>query len=70
MDEQLNKTTFPDVHETRREDDGWNGDGCMFFWGKFDDVCEVIGKIVVGVVTLGIAPLVVYLCRKNKKEAK
>lgn len=49
--------------------DDWSGGGCIFFWGKFDKACEVIGKVVVGICTLGIAPLAVYLYRK-KKNAK
>ena len=49
--------------------DDWSGGGCFFFWGKFDKACEVIGKVIVGICTLGIAPLAVYLYRK-KKNAK
>lgn len=49
--------------------DDWSGGGCILFWGKFDKACEVIGKVVVGICTLGIAPLAVYLYRK-KKNAK
>lgn len=67
MSENLEKKPLPEAEP--KNSGPWHGDGCMFFWGKFDDVCEVIGKIIVGILTLGIAPLVVYLCRK-KKEAK
>lgn len=47
---------------------GFNGGHCFLFWGKFEKFCEVVGKIVVGVCTLGIAPLCVYLYRKKKNE--
>lgn len=67
MNEELNKSPLPEAEA--KTGDGWGGGGCMFLWGKFDTACEIIGKIIVGIVTLGIAPLVVYLCRK-KKEAK
>lgn len=67
MSENLNKSPLPEAEA--KNGGPWNGGGCMLLWGKFDDVCEVIGKIVVGIITLGIAPLVVHLCRK-KKEAK
>lgn len=68
MDEnkELNQV-LPDAEEKAKG--GWGGDGCILFWGKFDRACEVIGKIVVGICTLGIAPLIVHLIRK-KKEAK
>lgn len=49
--------------------DDWSGGGCFFFWGKFDKACEIIGKVIVGICTLGIAPLAVYIYRK-KKNAK
>ena len=46
----------------------YGGGGCFFFFGKFEKVCEVIGKVVVGVCTLGIAPLSVHLYRKAKAK--
>ena len=53
----------PSADETRN----YGGGHCFFLFGKFEKFCEVVGKILVGVLTLGIAPLVVHLCRKNKK---
>lgn len=47
---------------------GFNGGHCFLFWGKFEKFCEVVGKIVVGICTLGIAPLCVYVYRKKKNE--
>lgn len=56
--------------KTPNPEDGknWSGGGCILFFGKFDKACEVIGKIVVGVCTLGIAPLSVHLYRKAKAK--
>lgn len=68
MDENKNPNQVLPEAETKTGD-GWGGDGCILFWGKFDNFCEVVGKIIVGIVTLGIAPLIVHLSRK-KKEAK
>lgn len=46
----------------------WSGGHCILFWGKFDKFCEAVGKIIVGVCTLGIAPLSVHLYRKAKAK--
>lgn len=62
---KMDKINTPDPSDERN----FGGGGCMLFWGKFDKACEVIGKVVVGVCTLGIAPLAVYIYRK-KKNAK
>lgn len=51
-----------------KEEKNFGGGGCTLFWGKFEDTCEVIGKIIVGICTLGIVPLSVYLYRKHKNE--
>lgn len=50
------------------EKQDWSGGHCYFFFGKFEKACEVIGKIIVGVCTLGIAPLSVHLYRKAKAK--
>lgn len=63
---KMDKINTPNPNDERN----FGGGGCMFFWGKFDKVCEVIGKVIVGICTLGIAPLAVYLYRKNKKKSK
>lgn len=62
---KMDKINTPNPNDERN----FGGGGCMFFWGKFDKACEVIGKVIVGICTLGIAPLAVYLYRK-KKNAK
>lgn len=62
---RMNKINTPNPNDERN----FGGGGCMFFWGKFDKACEVIGKVIVGICTLGIAPLAVYLYRKNKKKS-
>ena len=54
----------PSADETKN----YGGGHCFFLFGKFEKFCEVVGKILVGIVTLGIAPLVVHICRKNKKK--
>ena len=50
-----------------KDEKNYGGGGCTLFWGKFEDACEIIGKIIVGICTLGLAPLGVYLYRKHKK---
>ena len=50
------------------ESKNYGGGHCFLFFGKFEKVCEVIGKIIVGVCTLGIAPLSVHLYRKAKAK--
>ena len=50
------------------DEKNFGGGGCMLFWGKFEKFCEAVGKIIVGVCTLGIAPLSVYLYRKHKDK--
>lgn len=67
MSEELNKKPLPEAES--KNGGPWHGGGCMLLWGKFDTACEIIGKIIVGILTLGIAPLVVHICRK-KKETK
>lgn len=53
------------------DEKNYGGGGCFFFFGKFEKFCEAVGKIIVGVCTLGIAPLSVFLYRKSKaKKAK
>lgn len=59
---ELIKTPNPE------EEKNWSGGGCILFFGKFEKACEVIGKIIVGVCTLGIAPLSVHLYRKAKAK--
>lgn len=61
--------TMQDIKTPNPEEkNDWSGGGCFLFWGKFDKACEVIGKVVVGVCTLGIAPLAVHLYRKAKAK--
>lgn len=62
---KMDKINTPNPNDERN----YGGGGCFFFWGKFDKACEVIGKVIVGICTLGIAPLCVYIYRK-KKNAK
>lgn len=62
---KMDKINTPNPNDERN----YGGGGCFLFWGKFDKACEVIGKVIVGICTLGIAPLAVYLYRK-KKNAK
>lgn len=50
------------------DEKNFGGGHCMLFWGKFEKFCEAVGKIIVGVCTLGIAPLSVYLYRKHKDK--
>ena len=61
---KMDKINTPNPNDERN----FGGGGCMFFWGKFDKACEIIGKVIVGICTLGIAPLCVYFYRKNKNE--
>lgn len=61
----MDKINTPNPNDERN----YGGGHCFLFWGKFDKACEVIGKVIVGICTLGIAPLAVYLYRK-KKNAK
>lgn len=60
------KINTPNPEEQSR---GYGGGGCILLWGKFDKVCEIIGKVIVSICTLGIAPLCVYLSRKKKQQA-
>ena len=62
---KMDKINTPNPNDERN----YGGGHCFLFWGKFDKACEVIGKVIVGICTLGIAPLAVYLYRK-KKNAK
>lgn len=62
---KMDKINTPNPNDERN----YGGGGCFFFWGKFDKACEIIGKVIVGICTLGIAPLCVYIYRK-KKNAK
>lgn len=53
------------------DEKNYGGGHCFLFFGKFEKFCEAVGKIIVGVCTLGIAPLLVSLYRKSKaKKAK
>lgn len=47
------------------EERNYGGGGCILFWGKFDTACEIIGKIIVAIVSLGIVPIV-FKCKKLK----
>ena len=62
--EDMKEIKTPNPEEKR----DWSGGHCIFFFGKFEKACEVIGKIIVGVCTLGIAPLSVHLYRKAKAK--
>lgn len=61
---RMKKINTPNPNEEKN----FGGGGCTLFWGKFEKACEVIGKIIVGVCTLGIAPLSVHLYRKAKAK--
>lgn len=63
--EYMNEIKTPNPEEKN----DWSGGHCFLFFGKFDKACEIIGKVVVSICTLGIAPLCVYIYRK-KKSAK
>ena len=58
------------INTPNPEERGWDygGGGCTLIWGKFEKVCEIIGKIIVSICTLGIAPLCVYIYRKKKAQ--
>ena len=56
------------INTPNPEEKNYGGGGCMFFFGKFDKVCEIIGKVIVSICTLGIAPLCVYIHRKKKAQ--
>ena len=52
------------------DEKNFGGGHCTFLFGKFEKICEIIGEIVVGIGTIGIAPLSVYLYRKQKAKKK
>lgn len=56
------------INTPNPEEKNYGGGGCLFFFGKFDKVCEIIGKVIVSICTLGIAPLCVYIYRKKKAQ--
>lgn len=50
------------------DEKNYGGGGCFLWWGKFEDVCEKIGLVIVSICTLGIVPLSVYIYRKAKAK--
>ena len=51
-----------------REIREFGGGGCTLIFGKFDKFCEIFGKIIIGIATLGIAPLVNHIVQKKKSS--
>lgn len=63
---KMQKINTPNPNDERNYGGGW----CSFLFGPFEKICQIIGEIIVGICTLGIAPLSVYLYRKNKKKSE
>lgn len=60
-----------ETNTIKEEKEFGNGGGCFLFWGEEDKTYAVIGKIVVGFLTLGVLPLIWLIkCKKGKNSTE